>query len=62
VAIATRNRQQDAETWWPAVAVNDAGFAPQRRDARYHRAKVVTSGTYSRLQGIEVDAVPSGER
>ena len=61
VSLGTRERPTDAVTWTSAVDPNSrTGVAPFRSDARYHRARVKTSGDFRFAQGVDIGASPSG--
>jgi hypothetical protein len=62
VAIGTRNNRTDAVTYTAETTANSrSGFCDFRSEARYHRARVTIAGTFNSAQGIEVDAVWSGQ-
>lgn len=61
VIVGSRNTQQDTETYTPSVALNTIGEANFRKDARYHRIRIDTTG-WTEAQGYEFDATPSGMR
>jgi hypothetical protein len=54
VQIGLRNRLVDAPTFTPASSLSDNGDCPVRADARYLRARIQTTGSFTHLQGIEV--------
>jgi hypothetical protein len=54
VQIGLRNRLIDTPTFTTASSINDNGECPVRADARYMRARIQTSGSFTHLQGIEV--------
>lgn len=60
IAIGTRNDQSDTVTWGGARTPGRAGFAGFRADARFHRARLVVSGNWTKVQGLDVDHVPTG--
>lgn len=64
VAIGTRDRLFDAVTMGSAVAVNSIGLCPQRVAGRYARAEITTQSgeTWTHIEGVEIDAIPLGER
>ncbi len=49
-------------TFDTAVAINDSGDANVFRDARYHRVRALVSGDYDHIQGVTVEAVPTGRQ
>lgn len=62
VAIGTRNNRTDAVAYTAETTANSrSGFCDFRSEARYHRARVTITGTFNAAQGIEVDAVWSGQ-
>lgn len=62
VALGTRNNRTDAVSYTAETTANSrSGFCDFRSEARYHRARVTVTGTFNAAQGIEVDAVFSGE-
>ncbi|WP_027815002.1 hypothetical protein [Paraburkholderia bannensis] len=54
VQIGTRNRLIDAPSFSSSSAVNANGECPVRADARYMRARIQTSGSFTHLQGVEI--------
>ena len=64
VALGTRNRLVDAVTFNPATAMNNLGACPQRANGRYVRGEItLPAGTnWTHLQGLELEASPSGVR
>lgn len=54
VQIGMRNRLVDTPAFTPASAINANGECPVRADARYLRARIQTSGSFTNLQGIEI--------
>lgn len=65
VQMGYRNRLLDAPAYTGASAINVNGECPVRVDARYVRARVTTSGTFTHLQGVEIpdDAIsPTGRK
>jgi hypothetical protein len=54
VQIGTRNRLIDAPSFSAPSAINANGECPVRADARYMRARIQLTGTFTNLQGIEV--------
>jgi len=65
VAIATRTRLQDMVIFGPDIAVDNQGRCPQRKEGRYHRAriKMPAGSAYTHIQGVD-DLVfrPGGKR
>ena len=64
VSVAGRQNYYDPEVFGPDVAVNIAGDCPQRSSGRYHRARITVPAGNSWGQGfgVEVTAVPAGQR
>lgn len=64
VAIAARNRLIDSTTLGTAVAINSIGTCPLRADGRYLRGEVTTNAgdTWTHIQGLELEVIPSGQR
>ena len=54
VQIGMRNRLVDSPSWTVGSAMNDNGECPLRADARYLRARIQTTGSFTNLQGIEI--------
>jgi hypothetical protein len=54
VQIGMRNRLIDLPTFTTASSIDDNGECPVRADARYLRARIQTTGSFTNLQGIEV--------
>lgn len=62
IALGTRNNRTDAVSFTAETTANArSGFCGFRSEARYHRARVTITGTFNAAQGIEVDAVWSGQ-
>jgi hypothetical protein len=60
--IGKRADQATAVSWSSAVSPNSrTGKADFREDGRYHRARVTVTGTFNAAQGVQFDAIPSGE-
>jgi hypothetical protein len=62
IQIGHRTKQGGTTTWTPAKSVNDNGRVSVRKNARYHRIRANTSGTWDVAQGVEVEASPTGWR
>lgn len=60
VSLGTRNRLTEPVSYSSPVAVNRLGECPQLSDARYHRARIAVSGGFRALQGLDLEARPSG--
>lgn len=64
VSIGRRDLFTQDSTFGAAVSPNTTGFAPLRTSARYHRIRITTTnnGSFTHLQGAEIDAAPEGVR
>ena len=62
MAIASRRELDDAVTYSSAVTQNSDGRCPLRSYGRYHRLKVVPTGTWTHAISIDVDYTQSGGR
>lgn len=62
VEIGTRGLHSDAVSYSPPTAPNDDGFAPFRKQGRYHRARMNITGNWSFAQGMDVEARDVGRR
>lgn len=64
VAIATRNRQEDAYAYNAGTTINALGTTPQRANGRYVRAKVTlpAGAGFTHIQGVEIEATATGIR
>lgn len=62
VAVGSRNRLTDSVTWSITSAQNATGVCDHRVNARYHRGRLVTSGAFGHLLGLEVEFDPAGDR
>ena len=64
VAVARRDLFTQSSTFGTAVSPNTTGFAPVRSSGRYHRIRVTTTnnGSFTHLQGVDIDAAPEGVR
>jgi hypothetical protein len=64
VAVAARSAPNDTVTFGSAVAMNGSGLSPQRSSGRFHRARVniAEDDTWDNALGVDVEAVPEGER
>ena len=62
VALGTRDDNQAAVTYTAETTANSRSrYCGFRSDARYHRARVTISGTFNAAQGLQFNAVPSGQ-
>jgi hypothetical protein len=62
IAIGSRNRQTDPVTWSTPSVMRDSGVCNHRSNARYHRARIATSGAFGRILGLEVEWEQAGGR
>lgn len=62
VEVGTRNLHSDAVSYSTATAPNDDGFAPFRKQGRYHRARFNITGNWDFAQGLDVEAREVGRR
>lgn len=60
VQIGSRNRQADPVVWSTASAINGVGDCPVRNNARYQRVRVNATGVWTKITGVDVDAVAEG--
>lgn len=61
VTIGTRNTPNAAVSYGTATSQNSDGECNLFAEARYHRARVQTSGEFDFLYGLEFDFVPGGK-
>ncbi len=62
VAVGSRNRLTDPVAWSSASSQGSTGACDHRVNARYHRARLVTSGSFGHLLGLEVEFEAAGDR
>ena len=62
MAIASRRELDDSVTYSSAVTQNSDGRCPLRSYGRYHRLKVIPTGTWTHAISIDVDYTQSGGR
>jgi hypothetical protein len=64
IALGTRNLLSDSVSFGAAVAMNDNGLCPARKDARFHRARIAIDAgeRYSHILGVEPEFKASGTR
>ncbi len=60
--LGYRQNKQDDVTWTSSVSANSYGVCCFNNEARYHRAKLIPSGTWDKLQGLEIEAKARGKR
>lgn len=61
VTIGARNKPNEAIVYGAPATQNTEGECNLFSDARYHRARLITSGEFDHLYGLDFDAVPSGK-
>ncbi len=62
ISIGTRDTQAATHQYGSVAIPNTSGFAPFRAQGRYHRAKAIFSGGWSKAVGIDVEARQIGRR
>ena len=64
VVIKTRDKLADAVTASPSSSMNASGINPVRKSGRYFRAnvKIPAESLWTNAQGIDLKAVPGGDR
>src|SRR3990167_76067 len=63
VQMGTRNTQDSTISWGAASTENSTGKVNVRSNARYHRIRVLNTGTYTDAMGVEINRVaPTGDR
>lgn len=64
VSIGSRNRLADDPVFGPDVALDEWGNCPQLVDGRYIQAlvKIPAGATWTHAEGVDVDAMPAGDR
>jgi hypothetical protein len=62
VTMRTRNRQADTATYGSASSQDSTGICAVRSNARYHAARVATTGAFNFIQGVELKFTSEGER
>ena len=64
IRIGYRNNLFDAVTWSSVANTNDAGIAPFRINARFHRGRLIipAGSEWTHAQGLDFNAVPTGWR
>lgn len=62
VTLRTRNRQADTASYGSAASQDSTGICALRSNARYHAARISTTGAFNFIQGVEVHYAPDGER
>lgn len=60
IAIGSRRRQVDTESFGSEISLNDNGDCPAEDDNVYHRFRATISGGFDHALGVEVEAQPSG--
>jgi hypothetical protein len=62
VTLRTRDRQADTATYGSASTQDSSGVCALRSNARYHSARMATTGAFNFIQGVELDFSSEGER
>jgi hypothetical protein len=64
VQVGTRDRPDASVSWSAPSPRNVYGLCPLRAHGRYHRARVTVAagGSWTHLQGLEVEMAPAGRR
>lgn len=64
MAVGTRDLPDAAVAWSAPSARNAYGLCPLRAEGRYHRARITVAagGSWTHLQGLDVEAAPAGRR
>lgn len=62
VRLGYRQNKQDDVTWTSSVATNSYGVCDFNVEARYHRAKILPTGSWDKLQGLEIEAHSRGRK
>lgn len=62
VSVASRRELDDTITFSTGVAASTEGRVPLRSYGRYHRLKVVPTGTWTHAIGVDVDSTTNGAR
>lgn len=64
IAISGRQTYDSLNSFSSTAVANATGFVAVRSSARYHRIRLTTvdNGSFTHLQGIEIDATPEGVR
>lgn len=62
VSVASRRELDDTITFSTGVAASQEGRVPLRSYGRYHRLKVVPTGTWTHAIGVDVDSTTNGAR
>jgi hypothetical protein len=62
VTMRTRNRQADTASYGSASSQDSTGICAVRSNARYHAARVATTGAFNFIQGVELKFTSEGER
>lgn len=60
--IASRNSQNSVVSFGSASTLNSDNFCPVRSSGRYHRVRLNLSGSWTNVQGIDVDGQIRGRR
>jgi len=62
ITLGTRNRQADTRSYGSASSQASDGHCDVRSNARYHTYRIGTTGSFSFIEGVEVNAEPGDLR
>lgn len=62
IQLGYRQTKQDDVTWTSSVEANSYGICNFNIEARYHRAKILLTGDWDKMQGLEIEAHARGRR
>jgi len=60
--IASRSTISSVADFGSASTLNSAGEFTTRANARYHKFRLTVSGGFTRAMGLDVNALPEGNR
>ncbi len=62
VAVASKLKTTDADSFGANSTQDETGYCPMDSEGRYHRFKMLASGNYTHLQGLNVEYSETGAR
>jgi hypothetical protein len=62
VSVASREMLDDPITFSTAVAASSENRVPLRSSGKYHRIRVIPSGNWTAIAGVDIDMTPRGKR
>jgi hypothetical protein len=62
VAVASREMLDDTIFYSTAVAASNENRVSLRSSGKYHRIKVVPTGNWTTVAGVDINVVPRGRR